>query len=51
MIDGWDLPDVELVEIARRIVLAERPRVVVVAVDEERRLVQGAGAGEEIRLG
>ena len=51
MIDGCGLADVERVEIARGIVLAQRPRIVVVAVDEQRRLVQRAGAREEIGLG
>ena len=51
MIDGCGLPDVELVEVARGIVLAQRPRVVVVAVDQQRLPVQGAGAIEQVRLG
>ena len=39
------LRDVELVEVALRL-LAQRPRIVVVAVDERRVLVQRAGALE-----
>ena len=36
------------VGIERRIVLPERPRIIVVAVDQQRRLVEGPGALEEV---
>ena len=51
MIDGcgWRMSSVS--RFARRIVLAQRPRIVVVAVDQERLLVQRAGAVEQVRLG
>jgi hypothetical protein len=48
---GLRLRDVQRVEVARWILLAERPRVVIVAVDEERLLVDRAGTREVIRLG
>ena len=50
MIDGCGLRDVELVEVALR-VLAQRPRVVVVAVDERRLLVQRLRALEQRGVG
>ena len=44
------LRDVGLREIASRIESAQRPGIVVVAVDERRLPVQGLGAGEQVRL-
>ena len=45
------LGDVGLAEVAPRVDLAQRPRVVVVAVDERYLRVQGLGAGNQFRLG
>ena len=47
MIDGCGLRMSSVAEVARRVVLAERPRVVVVSVDEGTLLVEGPGAGQK----